>query len=154
MIDLNAMPLERFPVSGLRHVRDLIDFDGPLLSLFKHPNGESYLYYWCDCDDRANRWMVFRVSEITVLRLTSRLISLSDVIPSGSRDDYIYFLDIADDQSIQAYLALPSNIPESYKPARGVLLEPQFDVEDPAFLCLLDPGRLVGRCLWRFPKNL
>jgi hypothetical protein len=153
MNDLTAMTLERFPVNGLRHVRDLIDFDGPLLSLFRHPNGESYLYYWCDCDETANRWMVLRVAEATVIRLTNRIIPLSDVIPSGSRDDYIYFLDIASDDSTKAYLVIPANVPDSYKPVAGELLEPQEGIEDSHSYSFLLQGEWSVEAIGDFPKT-
>ena len=42
-------------------------------------------------------WMVLRVAETTLIRLTSRIIPLSEVIPNASRDDFIYFLDISSD---------------------------------------------------------
>jgi len=124
MNELVAMPLERFPVTQLKHVRDLIYFDGPLLSEFRHKNGESYLYYWCDCNEQANRWMVFRVSEATLLRLTERILSLGEVIPRGSRDDFVYFLDMFSDGSIKACLVMPEAIPVDYLPAPSTFLEP------------------------------
>jgi hypothetical protein len=75
--------LTALPMGGLRHVRDLIYFDGPLLSHFKHPKGDDYLYYWCDCDEQANRWMVLRVTETSILWLTSGRWTLDTVIPNG-----------------------------------------------------------------------
>ena len=153
MIDLNAMTLEKFPVTGLTHVRDLINFDGPLLSLFRHPNGESYLYYWCDCDETSNRWMVLRVSETTLLQLTKRLIPLSDAIPSGSRDDYLYFLDVANDGSTKSYLAMPTNIPDSYKPVAGTVLEPQAYTEDHHSYSFLIQGDWSADRFGDFPKT-
>lgn len=44
-----------FEIKTLKHRADLIEQDGPLLSLYYNGKGDYYLFYWLDCDDRANR---------------------------------------------------------------------------------------------------
>ena len=61
MIPITGMHLESFPIADLRRSRDLIYFDGPLLSVYEHTNGEKYLYFWCDADEKVNRWMILRI---------------------------------------------------------------------------------------------
>jgi len=153
MIELDAMTLDKFPVAGLCHVRDLIHFDGPLLSLFRHPNGEPYLYYWCDCDETANRWMVLRVDEASVLRLTYRITPLGEVIPFGSRDDYLYFLDLGPDDSVKPYLAMPANVPAAYRPAAQAFLGPQEQVEGGRSYSFLLEGEWSVDAIGDFPKT-
>jgi len=152
MKELVAMNLERFPVTGLIHVRDLIYFEGPLLSQFKHENGENYLYYWCDCDEEANRWMVLRVSEATLLRLTERILALGEVIPCGSRDDFVYFLDMFSDGSVKSYLAMPEAIPEDYQPAPSTFLEPLEPSPDTHSCSFLLEGEWSVEAIGNFPK--
>jgi hypothetical protein len=42
---------------------DLLYHEGPLLSVFKDALSDNfYLYKWSDCDDKAHRWLVFKVS--------------------------------------------------------------------------------------------
>lgn len=50
-----------FDLGKLKHKIDLIEQDGPLLSLYYNDRGDYYLLYWLDCDDRENRWMILRV---------------------------------------------------------------------------------------------
>lgn len=153
MIALNAMNLERFPVTGLSHVRDLIHFDGPLLSQYRHANGEHYLYYWCDCDKAENRWMVLRVAEATILRLVNQLVPLAEVIPSASRDDFVYFLDIHQDQSVRAYLSLTTAVPEEYRPEAGKYLEFQDAGEGDHSYSFLLQGDWSIDAIGDFPKT-
>lgn len=145
MNELLTVPINKSPFEGLVHERDLIAFDGPLLSLFRDPNGEAFLYYWCDCGEVANRWMVLRVAESTLVRLINRAIPLDAVIPFGSSDGRIAFLDIAGDGSTQAYSASPSAIPESYRPSPGTFLEDSEEPEGPATRALIgSPNPPIG----------
>ncbi len=137
-----GIPLPNLPISGLRHVRDLIYFDGPLLSHFEHPNGDDYLYYWCDCDDTANRWMVLRVAEASILRLINHIATLDSVVPRGCRDDYVYIVDLASDgKPIQTILTPVPSIPSDYHPAEGTYLEMiPSAVSDRLYSVLVDGG--------------
>lgn len=122
MKDVGGTKLPGFPIGGLKHVRDLLYFDGPLLSEYVHDNGDRYLYYWCDCDKVANRWMVLRVSEASILRLVNRFVPMAYVIPDGCRDDFVYIVDICDDGSRTAHMLPKSAIPDDYKPDHGAYL--------------------------------
>jgi len=127
MHDLNGIVLKYLPIADLKWVRDLEAYDGPLLSLFVHPrNNDNYLYYWCDATAEVNRWMVSRVSESNLIRLSNRKIPLSQIIPKGCEDDYVYFVDLdAKREAKHTSLVLLDNIPESYTPAQGVFLSEQ-----------------------------
>jgi hypothetical protein len=115
---LNGQPPFRAPFDELRHVRDLVYFDGPLLSQFVHPNGDNYLYYWCDCDDTANRWMVLRVAESDILRIENLSVPVSTVIPGRSKDGFVYFVDLDSEGTvIGSVLCGPAAIPDDYLPA-------------------------------------
>ena len=116
--------LRSLPVSGLEHVRDLDDFEGPLLSQYAHPSGDQYLFYWCDCDDTVNRWMVLRVSEASILRLIHRVVPLDYVIPKSCRDDFVYLID-TDSAGVTTSVNLTglSAIPPAYTPQPGAFLE-------------------------------
>ena len=70
------------PVS-LEHVRDIEYFDGPLLSLFQDRDGQPWIYYWCDCDEQHNRWLMFRSTLTEVVAYMKRDKSLLDLIRSG-----------------------------------------------------------------------
>lgn len=123
MITLRGIEIPSLPISGLRKVRDLDAFDGPLLSHFRHPSGDDYLYYWCDCDEAANRWMVLRVTESNILRLANRVVPLDYVIPAGARDDFVYFVDEdGSGRPAQVFLVLKKDLPREYTPESGARL--------------------------------
>ena len=66
-----GVTLTAFPVQGLRKVRDLEFFEGPLLAEFRSVGGDTYLYSWCGVGDEENRWMVFRTSRMDLAKYTS-----------------------------------------------------------------------------------
>jgi hypothetical protein len=124
MIELAGARLKRLPVDGLELVRHLEYFDGPLLSQFRHRRqGDNYLYYWCDCDEKANRWMVLRVSETNIIRLVNRFVPLDFVVPKACQDDFVYFVDRDDDGAGAVRLVALDSIPEEYIPDQGAYLE-------------------------------
>lgn len=110
-----------------KHVRDLIAYDGPLLSQFVSDQGDQFLYYWCESDGLHNRWMVLRVDESTIVRLANGMIFLDMVIPGSARDGYVYILDMDGEGITQSIkLTLPSNLPLSYRPKPGHVLRPEY----------------------------
>ena len=125
MRQLEGPRLPTLPIIGLERVNDLDQFDGPLLTHFRHRRqGDHYLYYWCDCDDKANRWMVLRVSETNIIRLMNRFVPLDFVVPKGCQDDFVYFVDIDGDgtPAVVTLLRLDA-IPDDYVPAQGAYLD-------------------------------
>jgi hypothetical protein len=60
MKELNGYALP-FDFSKLTKKVDLIEMDGPLLSLYQNEQGECFLFYWVDADEQSNRWMLIRV---------------------------------------------------------------------------------------------
>jgi hypothetical protein len=125
MLEIAGARLQGLPIIGLELVRHLDYFDGPLLSHFRHRRqGDNYLYYWCECDETANRWMVLRVSETNIIRLVNRFVPLDFVVPKACQDDYVYFVDVDANGSTEAVLlAHLSSIPSDYVPAHGAYLE-------------------------------
>lgn len=155
MKPIGGMALPTLPIAGLAHVRDLVYFDGPLLSQFAHPNGDQYLQYWCDCDETANRWMIFRVNEASILRLVNRFVPMDYEIPSGCRDDFVYFVDIANSRSLPKVAILPvTDVPEDYKPAPGEYLELPLAKfrEKNAFSVLVEGGKWATQAISDFPN--
>lgn len=154
MKQLDGMMLPSFPIPELRHVRDLVFYDGPLLSHYEHANGDDYLYYWCDCDDVANRWMVFRVNEADILRLVNRYVPIDFVIPKGSRDGFVYLVDIADNGAVsQVHIVTPDKLPSDYKPKAGTYLQVTRNLHsDNSYNVLVNGGWSVEN-LGEFPRK-
>ena len=123
MLDLVSNRLPRLPIEGLQWVQDLEYFDGPLVSLFQNRKKHNYLYYCVDTDSIVNRWMVCRISETSLLRLSARRIPLDQVIPNGLEDDFVYVVDLDNEGETQSVLqVMIGAIPEAYTPAEGAFL--------------------------------
>lgn len=153
MIPLTGEHLRSLPVGQLEHVRDLIAFDGPLLSQMAHRNGDQYLNYWCDCNETANRWMLARVSETHILRLVNRFVPLDYVIPRGIQDDFAYFVDIDGAGGVaQVVLQLKQDIPAAYVPAPGAYL-PATVVRDEHSYSALIEGDLPLDVISEMPRT-
>lgn len=95
MLKLGGSSLQSLPVVGLERVQDLIKHDGPLLTHYSHHRGDHYLYYWCDCDECVDRWMLLSVSETSILRLIDKVVPLDLVVPAACLDDFVYIVDVA-----------------------------------------------------------
>jgi len=124
MEKLKGSILANLPVSTLNWKRDLIYFDGPLLSEFISSAGEIYLKYWCDCDDDSNRWMLFKIKEQDRLRLVLGEKSVYEVIKSQP-DDFVFFAD-ENIKTITYTMVISTDIPNSYIPEEDSYL----DIED------------------------
>ena len=139
MISIKGVDLRSLPISGLQKVRELESFDGPLLTHFRHPSGEDYLYYWCDCDAAVNRWMVMRVGENSILRLINRLVPLDFVIPAGAKDDFVYFVDLDGmGRTIQVTLTLKNAVPDEYLPQPGAYPRMRIAGDERAYSILVE----------------
>jgi hypothetical protein len=139
MIELTGQKLPTLPVLGLKKVRDLEYFDGPLLSHFAHEHGDHYLYYWCDSDERVNRWMMLRVNETNIIRLVNRYLPLDQVIPGACQDDFVYFLDLDAQGKVIAVFLTPGNqVPEEYTPEPGAYLDRDLIEEERSYPVLIE----------------
>jgi len=47
----------------LERVRTLEYYDGPLVVEFKDEQDNPWLYSWCDRDENAHRWLVFKIEK-------------------------------------------------------------------------------------------
>jgi len=128
MIDLEGSCLENLPLKNLVWNRDLIYFEGPLLSEFISGNGEKYLKYWCDCDNEYNRWMLFRIKEEDRLRLVLGELSLVSCIKEKT-GSFVFFIDENENKSNYKLVDL-SKIPDDYYPEQDSYLNIEDYVED------------------------
>jgi hypothetical protein len=63
-------------------IRDLIWFDGPLVSHFISPEDTDYVFYWSDLDkDKGiDKWIITPVNEHTIERYIERQVTLKDLM--------------------------------------------------------------------------
>jgi hypothetical protein len=118
METLNKITQIPFPLAHLTRVRDLLYFDGPLLSLFQGNEGEYYLYYWCDADEEVNRWIVFKVESKALDAYLLRQTSLLQLITKAVKQQF-YIVDLDDDLTIlHCYSTSLKDLPPSYLPSQ------------------------------------
>lgn len=102
------------PYRNLSQREDLLYYNGPLLTLFTEGDSKHVVFYWCDSDSEANRWLVFEIGERDVQPLRDETISLRELTDKCS---HVYFVDIESGLQYREVRELhPSSIPPSYLP--------------------------------------
>lgn len=115
MEKINSFKIAKLPLK-LNYVTDLIQFDGPLLSLFENEYDDRYMYYWCDVDEHNNRWIIFRLDRSQLKSFILKKISLKDLILNPI-DGFLYIADIDDNLHYSnIYFVQPNELPELYVP--------------------------------------
>ncbi len=122
MEKLNGYKLP-FDISQLKLRSNLIEQDGPLLSLYYNNKGDYYLFYWLDCDDVTNRWMVMRVALNILYQYLNKDRTLLQVIEESS-DNFVWIIDLDNDGKQANTLAVTlSNLPLDYLPDKDSYFE-------------------------------
>lgn len=111
LIPINSLP-------KLIKIKDLIFFNGPLLSHFESSYKENFLFYWVDADDIFNRWLIFRTTEELIDDYIEKRKSLFELITNPDNGN-LYKVDI-DNDSVYNNLALVAlnDLPNSYLPEK------------------------------------
>lgn len=73
--------------------KSFVDWDGPILSLYKTDNGVPFIVLWVDCDEKRDRYLVFEVTSNIVNLYENSHLSLHDMIFSA-KDGNVYFFDL------------------------------------------------------------
>lgn len=94
---------------------DLLYHEGPLLSVFKDALSDNFYFYkWSDCDDKAHRWLVFKVSIKGLKDFFDKQLSLKHLI---LEQPFSYILDLDNNlHPINIVLVSTPNIGKSYLP--------------------------------------
>jgi hypothetical protein len=105
---------------------NLMYFEGPLLAYYVGVNGENYLLYWIDNDEKYNRWLVFTTEVESVYRYISGKTSLLNLLKKYSNDQ-IAVVDIDNDINFYERGIIRRNmLKTSYLPGR----DSYFDILD------------------------
>ncbi|MGE8436609.1 MAG: hypothetical protein ACN6P2_08730 [Pseudomonas palmensis] len=106
---------------------DLIEFDGPLLSLYKSEQGEDLLYVWLDCTDLRNRWAVVPVSRRVLRGYLEQELTLREAFLSS---EYIVVFHTSSGAKRSAFLQTAWNLlPEDYLPDEDSYLYPEISTQ-------------------------
>lgn len=100
-------------------IKDLIYFEGPLLSHFESVYKENFLFYWVDTNDTFNRWIIFRTSNELIDDYLEKRKSLYNLI-SDENNGNLYKVDIDSnlDYNNLSIIAF-EDIPNSYLPEKN-----------------------------------
>ncbi|WP_024597132.1 MULTISPECIES: DUF6575 domain-containing protein [Pseudoalteromonas] len=121
MENLDRFKVTKFPLSELEWSKDLIYFEGPLLSEYRSRNNTVYLKYWCDCNENHNRWLYFKIQEQDRLRLVLGEKSIKEVIVNQP-DSFLFIVD-EDEVTLETYMVGNDEIPKSYIPSDDSFLD-------------------------------
>lgn len=94
METLKSNILDEFKLkNSLNRIVDVVNFEGPLLTLYKDINNRYlYLLDWVDRDSAFNRWLIYRCNSITLDKFIQGKISHQELFLSD--ENYCYVVDI------------------------------------------------------------
>ncbi len=118
------------PDLELTHVRDIEEYEGPLLSEFRSKSGDTFLYHWADCDRGAGvtRWVVVRTPRQDLNQYLVRAITLRDVI-LRCHDQFVYLFDTdADEHVCASYFVRTAQLATDYVPGADSYYSARFGV--------------------------
>lgn len=135
MKHIEGIPVE-FQLTSYAKVSDLIYYDGPLLSHFVNANDDNLLFFWVDTDNIVNRWMVIRVSLLSIQKYTKKKITLLELLRS-SLDGTILFIELNSEiECVNAICTSSLKIPEEYLPSSDSYYTFRQDLETDNYLRL------------------
>lgn len=109
-----GVKLDNNPLEGHVWVRDLIYYEGPLVSEFNCPaTGETSLWIWCDRDNTHNRWHVTLQSKVAIFNYMAGKCSLLELVEDPNLERFLVDMSKAEDICHRASF---SEIPLNYLP--------------------------------------
>lgn len=106
--------------NSLIRVGDLINSEGPLLSLFLEVrNNELYIFDWIDSEDLINRWLIYKVEPKYLNYFLHRQISYKDLFNKISNNKF-YIADISVNKISEFYIYKIKSLPADYIPTEDV----------------------------------
>jgi hypothetical protein len=130
MLDLGDDNVAELP-PGLVHVRDLEEFEVPLLSEYKGPNGAVYVEKWCAREKGTSRYLLVRSNQRSVAEFLGGRISLLSLIRDAS-DRIGYVIDRTRGAVENVWGAPLTRLPRSYFPTADRMhdedLRPEWEI--------------------------
>lgn len=106
----------------LIRVADVVNIDGPLLTLFLHTNRQLYLFDWVDRDTESNRWLIYRTNKALLNRFINKDISHYELLMSD--ESYVYKIEIDHKLDWHNFQQVSKkSLPNSYLPSKNVYFE-------------------------------
>lgn len=95
METLNGKILDNFQLqNSLIRIVDIVNFEGPLVSLFQNINNQHlYLFDWVDKDNSFNRWLIYRCNPKILHKFIREEISHYDLFFSDESSCFVVDID-------------------------------------------------------------
>ncbi|MBX3199421.1 MAG: hypothetical protein KF850_19930 [Labilithrix sp.] len=114
MTPIIGLVLQALPVE-LTWEKDLEYFEGPVMALHRTAQREPYVETWIDADGPVSRWMLFRVTELDLIRYLFRKVTLRELI-LGARDGFVFVRDRGPEIQERVLFVRLEHIPEAVLP--------------------------------------
>jgi len=127
MVSLKGNLIKSSEVPRYNFFAHLVDFDGPLLSLFRGENNKDALFMWVDNDSSRNRWCIIPIVRSDLNDYLSQSITLKDLI---NRQDFLIYFNYRETIRKEGRVLVRSSckevniedIPEKYMPKENSYL--------------------------------
>ena len=107
----------------LRRIGDIINIDGPVLSLFQDKRDkELYLFDWVDSDDTTNRWLIYKISAVLLHQFLLQRISYKSMFDSINTRDF-YYTDIINSEKVEYVIKKLEYFPKKYMPTKDAFFD-------------------------------
>jgi hypothetical protein len=128
----------------LIRVADVVNIEGPLLTLFLHTNRQLYLFDWVDRNLDSNRWLVYRTNRSLLNRFLNKEISHYDLLMSD--ESFVLSVDI--DSKLNwnnCQQVAKKALPKRYLPLRDIVFEKNDCPNYPRLSAFLTPVRSLSK---------
>lgn len=105
----------------LERIGDLINMEGPMLSLFiDNRNHDLYLFDWADSDNKTNRWLIYKISSKALSGFILKNISFKEMFLS--QKDY-FVTEIKEEENPPFEIYGIENLPKEYYPTDNLFFD-------------------------------
>ena len=122
-------PIKKYDNNGidlknhLHRVGDIINIEGPVLSLFQDErNKDLYLFDWVDSDEITNRWLIFKIPAETLNQFLLNRISYKKMFDYIKENNF-YYADIINSDNIEYSINDLEYLPENYIPTKEAFFD-------------------------------
>ncbi len=121
---INSYDIEAILIKkDLVRIGDLINLEGPVLSLFQNKlNADLYLFDWADSDENTNRWLVYKINAEVLNSFLLRKVSYKFMFETIAEESF-YYTDIVNSDNIDYTIKGLVNLPFKYKPTKEILFD-------------------------------
>lgn len=127
---------------NLIRVGDVINMEGPMLTLFKDIRNQNlYLFDWVDGDDISNRWLIYDVLRTTLFDFLHLKISYKEMFDVSVKECYV--ADIVSAKVPDYSIYKIQSLPQEYRPDKDIF----FDRKDAVDLDQINNQLVVSRSI-------